>query len=191
MVETAEEMWAVTPEIFQQSKNYLASAFAGALLLFVERNSMLTITLCLYFLCIASVFDVETHKIPNDISFPAILTGLITSIIRNQVDLILLIISVVILLIIGLFGLMGMGDIKLLIAISTFVGPQLMFFVLIYAEIMLVLYSFIVKKTSFAIAINSIKKRYISKNLKGGIPFAPFITASFVCVTINYAERMI
>jgi len=101
----------------------------------------------------AVFFDITQKRIPNFITFPAMLVGLILNIIMNGLNGFLFsfygfIIGLVIFFIPFVFGLMGAGDVKLMAAIGTIKGFKFTFSSILFAAIagMIVTFCYLVYK---------------------------------------------
>lgn len=84
-------------------------------------NLTLTITLCI--LIVASCTDIQYQKVPNIITFPGILIGLICSVYPYPLCLIYKIGWLIIYMVIGSLRIMGMGDLKLCMAVLALRDP--------------------------------------------------------------------
>jgi len=89
-------------------------------------------------LIIASIWDIKTFKIPNALVFSAMVMGLILSFVENGFNgigfsLLSIGIMFVVFLPIWLFRVMGAGDIKLLMSISSFLGWKMTLSISYYA----------------------------------------------------------
>jgi len=71
---------------------------------------------------LATIFDCRTMKIPNAISFPFMGFGLIWNVLFNREDWWVNLIAFVIIFLFGSLRLMGLGDIKMLMAMSLISG---------------------------------------------------------------------
>ena len=87
----------------------------------------------------AAVTDTRTQKIPNIITFPMMLIGLSLTAIFNRGDLIECLLTMIVLFIIGASGIMGLGDIKLLMGIASVCGALFTAVVIGSASIMVLI----------------------------------------------------
>ena len=70
----------------------------------------------------AAVIDIKSKRIPNIITFPAMIIGITLTSIFNTQHLAQCVIMMVALFLFGATGLMGLGDIKLLMAVASTSG---------------------------------------------------------------------
>ena len=85
----------------------------------------------------AAVIDILTHKIPNWVTFPSALLGLLINFQTNGFQGLLssaggLITGFLLLFVLYLLGGMGAGDVKLLCAVGALLGPKLVFYTFIW-----------------------------------------------------------
>jgi prepilin peptidase CpaA len=85
----------------------------------------------------AAIIDIFTHKIPNWVTFPSALLGLLINFQMNGVQGLLssgmgLITGFLLLFVVYLLGGMGAGDVKLLCAVGALLGPKLVFYAFIW-----------------------------------------------------------
>lgn len=90
--------------------------------------------------CIAGLYDLKTNRIPNLITLPLILTGLINNTYSRgytglQESLLGIVILTSILFIPFALGGLGAGDVKLMIAIASLNGVSFGIFTLLYSSI--------------------------------------------------------
>lgn len=107
------------------------------------------------FLIIASYTDMISHKIKNYITFPMMLMGLGLNIYLNGLKGVQLSLGGMIsafglsLLIYMVIRSLGMGDIKLLMGLGSFVGTEDLFFIYLYALVLFLLVQMITDKSFF------------------------------------------
>jgi len=108
------------------------------------------VTIALFsLLTIAALTDVQQHRIPNVLTIPAMLFGLFSHIYLRGMDGMLfsiggLALGIGLLLFFYLFGMMGAGDVKLMGAIGSIVGPEEVFQAFIYTALAGGIYAVIV-----------------------------------------------
>lgn len=140
---------------------------------------ILIYTICLCFLCVSAIIDIETHKVPNEISYLAIIMGLSVNIISSPETLWINFTVMIIFIVLGLINAMGMGDVKLFIAITAFSGIEVLLCTLILSELMFIICKAMTRKSEFIVSVNSIRSLNLKRNLNEGFPFAPFIAMGF------------
>lgn len=135
------------------------------------------IILLLLSLVIASYFDIKNHKIPNKLTLPLIVVSTILFVL-NPLKTALDLLSIPVLFFLGVFGVMGFGDVKLLMSVSLMFGYKFTFQSIVLALISLVIYVLIKDaKCVFDALINL--NRISSKSRR--YAFAPFILVGCVC----------
>lgn len=133
------------------------------------------ITWCtLIFTGSGAVYDIFTHRIPNLITFPAIVFGLILNtyffgFAGSFISLAGTIAGLLLLIIPFALGGMGAGDVKILAAVGALNGPQFVFYTFLYAAIfggVMALVVTLFKGKSFSVIFNI---SWAFKNLKNHI----------------------
>lgn len=140
---------------------------------------ILIYTICLYFLCVSAIIDIETHKVPNEISYLAIIMGFSINYISSPETLWINLAMAIPFIVLGFINAMGMGDVKLFIAIIAFSGIEVLLYTLILSELMFIICKAMTRKSEFIVSVNSIKNLSLNRNLNEGFPFAPFIAVGF------------
>lgn len=151
-------------------------------------------------LIICSIFDAKTFKIPNFIVFPLMIFGIIYSYYNFGVEGLIdstksIVIIFLILLLPWLINVMGAGDIKLFIALSSFIGwYKVLELVLLSMIIISVIYIFIMgikrAKELFVEFFYLIfyKIPLLSEGKKNKIQFSVPILFAFILIQGNFVE---
>ena len=138
-------------------------------------------------LFVASVCDWKYHKIPNWLFCIGLLIGFISPF--SMCSYAEKIISFILLFFVGMLRLMGMGDIKLWTVIAVFIGLKNSLYVLGIAAVLLIFHQLLANgKETMSILIFSLKDILLKKKIEffeqKGYPFAPYIFASYILLTI-------
>lgn len=147
---------------------------------------LIQIAACLAFLLAAAIADGWGRRIPNRITFPFILCGLLFSGLTNAESLILKTIFLIIMFLFGWTGLIGLGDIKLIMGLGTMWDPAWALFTVSLASV-------------FVFAVNAVKYPYIvwlqiqgvfnhiirrkklpDKTEANSVPFAPYLFTAYI-----------
>lgn len=136
-------------------------------------------------LVIAAIWDYFYRKIPNWL----ICLGLIIGWLFSTCSIPERILSLLALFIIGMFGLMGMGDIKLWIVIALFLGFIGSCYLMGLAALLLILHQFIKNwKNTMNILTISLKDFWLTKKIRIfdqiSYAFSPYILISFVILQV-------
>ncbi|WP_270552154.1 MULTISPECIES: prepilin peptidase [Dorea] len=136
-------------------------------------------------LVIAAIWDYFYRKIPNWL----ICLGLIIGWLFSTCSIPERILSLLALFIIGMFGLMGMGDIKLWIVIALFLGFIDSCYLMGLAALLLILHQFIKNwKNTMNILTISLKDFWLTKKIRIfdqiSYAFSPYILISFVILQV-------
>lgn len=136
-------------------------------------------------LVIAAIWDYLYRKIPNWL----ICLGLIIGWLFSTCSIPERILSLLALFIIGMFGLMGMGDIKLWMVIALFLGFIDSCYVMGLAALLLILHQFIKNwKNTMNILTISLKDFWLTKKIRIfdqiSYAFSPYILISFVILQV-------
>lgn len=138
-------------------------------------------------LVIAAIWDYLYRKIPNWL----ICLGLIIGWLFSPCSIPERILSLLALFIIGMFGLMGMGDIKLWMVIALFLGFIDSCYVMGLAALLLILHQFIInRKNTLNILTISFKDFWLTKRIKifdqKSYAFSPYILIGFGILQVIY-----
>lgn len=136
-------------------------------------------------LVIAAIWDYLYQKIPNWF----ICIGLIIGWISSPYSIFERVLSLFILFIIGMFGLMGLGDIKLWMVMAMFLGFIKSCYVIGLAALLLILHQFIKNwKNTMNILTISLKDFWLTKKIRIfdqiSYAFSPYILISFVILQV-------
>ena len=136
-------------------------------------------------LVIAAIWDYFYRKIPNWL----ICLGLIIGWLFSTCSIPERILSLLALFIIGMFGLMGMGDIMLWIVIALFLGFIDSCYLMGLAALLLILHQFIKNwKNTMNILTISLKDFWLTKKIRIfeqiSYAFSPYILISFVILQV-------
>ena len=136
-------------------------------------------------LVIAAIWDYLYQKIPNWL----ICIGLIIGWISSPYSIFERVLSLFILFIIGMFGLMGLGDIKLWMVMAMFLGFIKSCNVIGLAALLLILHQFIKNwKNTMNILTISLKDFWLTKKIRIfdqiSYAFSPYIFISFVILQV-------
>lgn len=104
----------------------------------------------------ASVFDLRQRRIPNALTFPAMAAGIIYWTFLNGLDGFMhgsggMLLGIGTLILFYLMGMMGAGDVKLMGAVGSFLGPQGVFVAFLYSAVVGGLYALLVLARSKAL----------------------------------------
>lgn len=110
----------------------------------------------IFILIAASVFDFRQRRIPNVLTFPAMAAGLIYWSYLHGVDGFMhgtggLLLGIGFMIIFYLMKMMGAGDVKLMGAVGSFLGPKGVFIAFLYSAIIGGLYALLVLARSKAL----------------------------------------
>lgn len=129
----------------------------------------------------AAVFDIRTGKIPNQLTFPAIIAGIIFSCFVSPISAVLIDCGVIIAwFFLGMTNFMGLGDIKLVMALTAWIGWKPTIFSFIFSILCLCVYAAVINPLETGIYVGNWKQRLrlrkIPVNKKSTkYKFAPFM----------------
>lgn len=153
----------------------------------VEIARWIMLAIALLGMVVASIIDIRARKIPNRLTLPMAVIGLVGSIWLFPYSLITKGIVALLFLVLGGLKLMGMGDVKLLIGVSLLTDFGSVCFAVILGGIFFVALQLILhfSKTKMALKIGlfSILAKNLSMAQSGrerGIPFAPYLCVGFI-----------
>ncbi|MCR5479039.1 MAG: A24 family peptidase [Ruminococcus sp.] len=132
-------------------------------------------------LIIAAIFDIKKQRIPNSLTFPAFFVGLILMCITENFQTILInIICVLAIFLFGATGILGLGDIKLLMALTVLYGWSSTLLSFALASVILLIFTSFVNPVETWIYITKffrrIRREKVPFNKKATkYVFAPFL----------------
>lgn len=141
-------------------------------------------------LTLATVWDIRDRRIPNAVTLPAILAGLILTGIFRLNAMPLTVIALVLLFFFGALGLMGQGDIKLIMALTAICGPIVALISAGIAAILIVGVQILLHPSETVSDAKDALGALIKMDFKGinkkgrSVPFAPYALAGFICLTV-------
>jgi len=145
-------------------------------------------------LIVASIFDIKTRRIPNWLNFSAMLVSIGLSLwgvfgdegSAQYLVRFLLFISI---FFFGSLRLMGMGDIKLLMALALLNTPLQLLLAIACGAVMLVGFSLLrngrktIERVRYSLI--TVSERQIPKPVEDElIPFAPYLTAGYILISL-------
>lgn len=141
---------------------------------YIIRVSILTI-----FLIAAAMIDFRTRRIPNALTFPLIIFGVLEAIFFSRDRLFLILISLAVLVLISLLPGIGMGDIKLLMGMAAWTSPVNVLLSLAFASILVVIAKR-AKPSMLNLLIMS--NTPPNKDKTNSVPFAPYLLGAYIII---------
>lgn len=154
--------------------------------------SIICTVLCGLTLVTAAVTDVSNRRIPNLLTLPAIVLGLFLNLFQPTFFHLLLAIAV--LFLVGMLGVLGGGDLKLLMSVTAFMGVMPMLWSVGIASVSILLLELIrypkqtvhAVKTGLGVLIGKGKPKEQGRR----VPFAPYLLFGFtVWLTLSLLIR--
>lgn len=156
-------------------------------------NYIIPFIISIVLLVLASITDIKYKKIPNIITLTGICIGVIfqitTSIILHSYSfLIISLIAIIALFFIGMTGILGLGDIKLLIALTALNGIMPAIMTAGFGSLYVILISLITRTKEatgeLKMGIQTLLfKLPIYRNGRS-VPFAPYMLAGYISAMI-------
>lgn len=136
-------------------------------------------------LIIATINDLINRKISNYITIPAFFVGIVLTLLYDPKGIVLKIFFIALYFFIGMLGIIGLGDIKLLMAITCIYGVENTAYIFFGAVILLFLYCFITRPGETIKMIKNTINVFLYKTKvivysKEKYPFAVFMLSSFL-----------
>ena len=149
----------------------------------------ISILLTFIMMFVAAFWDNSKRIIPNWITLPFIPIGLVLTYITDINNGLVITSVVVALFFLGMTGMFGMGDLKLIMALTALQGYYPALFTIIVASGLLV-----IQKIKFERYVPKMKRIIDKKAAEDGerVPFAPFMLIGFVFYTlVNYGGPVV
>ena len=154
----------------------------------VMEQIMILITIIILFL--AGLFDVKKRIIPNLITFPAIAVGLLLTGIGVSANAALIrSAAILILFFLSMLHFLGMGDIKLLMAVIALQGIKTAIFILVLGSFLNIIVWIIRRRKSvFSIMKHTLFSLLHGQSViafsKNKAPFAPYACVAYITLII-------
>ena len=149
---------------------------------------LLSIPLCLLALAISSLYDLKYRKVPNVVTIPLILCGLLLTCLTELPMLPYKLFYAACLFFFGMTGLLGLGDIKLLIGLGAVWVPEYALLSAALASLFIFLHHIIRRR----IELPSLLKRSglcllhmrptQERSSYNSVPFAPYLLFSYILI---------
>lgn len=137
-------------------------------------------------LAVAAYFDIKSFRIPNKLTFPVMTVGLILSVFLSPAETLRRAAAIILLFFFGMLHLMGMGDLKLCMAITALRGWQEMLYMILGACVSMLLYCVLKnpKKSFYEIKAAFICMFWRMPPIGGGqqYPFSVFLLVGYAAV---------
>ena len=158
----------------------------------MEKNEILyavRTVLTVVLLSLAVYTDVRERKVLNKHTFPAAVAGLVLCAVDSWKTALFRLAVIAVEVFSSIFGLMGMGDLKLLIALTAIWGFHPVLCALLGACAVMICFAFVTKPSEFLTALVNVKNHFLYKTPiptegKTKYPFAVFITAGFILTAV-------
>ena len=153
-------------------------------------TQVIELSAALITLILATVWDIRFRRIPNAVSFPAILFGLILIAVFRLGDMPLTVLALILLFFFGALRLMGQGDIKLVMALTAICGLPAALISTGIAAVLIVSVQFLLYPKETAAdtknAFGALSRMDFKKIDRKGrsVPFAPYILAGYVFLIV-------
>lgn len=140
---------------------------------------------CIAFGCLiaATIFDVKTRRIPNILTFPMILCGLLATIFLRPEMLFMSIIGIIISFFFSFIPGIGMGDIKLIMGLCFYINPIHVMLSLALASVLVFVRYTIKYPWSIGTLIAALYPRAPEEKSAGNsVVFAPYLLISTLVI---------
>lgn len=139
--------------------------------------------LCLIILLVATIWDLEYRRIPNELTAVGVFLGLFWD--WSLYGFFCKLLSLFLIFCIGYFRLMGMGDLKLWMMITSFVGLENSIIILGFAALYLCAYAFLKNTQEARMILKHLFYSFQTRQIplvveQKGYPFAPFLFLSAI-----------
>ncbi len=159
----------------------------------MDWNYIIPFIISITLLILATITDIKYKKIPNIITLMGMCVGVIYQIISSIIlhsynSLIINLISIIALFFIGMTGILGLGDIKLLIALTALNGIMPAVMTAGFGSLYVIVVSLITKTREATEELKTgiqtlLFKLPIYQNGKS-VPFAPYMLAGYISTRI-------
>lgn len=146
----------------------------------------ITIVISLVVAALAAIWDIRTRKIPNFLTFPAMLFGIIYACTMGTEIGLERILLLIVLFMIGASNLFGIGDLKLIMAIGALNGTLCMGITVAFAALLIIIWDAITHWREAWIDIKAGCRFIFTLNFdksygtQRSVKFAPYIFAGLI-----------
>ena len=141
---------------------------------------------CLFFLLAAAIADGRSRRIPNGITFPFILCGLLFSGLTDAGSLISKAVFLIIIFLFGWTGLIGLGDIKLIMGLGAMWDPVWALLSVALASLLIFAANTVKYPHIVWLQIQGVfqhvtrRKKLPDKTEANSVPFAPYLFTAYI-----------
>lgn len=155
-----------------------------------ELTTIQIVRVCIALVCliIASINDLKTRRVPNALTFPMIIFGLLLNVCCSPDRLIVSFVLFVICFVFAVMPGVGMGDVKLLMGMGMFLSATNVMLELALASILVLVVQFIKYPHLTVLTVITRRLRPVSKaeaaskDISNSIPFAPYLLAAAIII---------
>ena len=134
-------------------------------------------------LAVAAVWDVRHRTVPNWITFPLILCGLFYTCLSDPYTIPCKLLFALCLFLFGTTGLIGLGDIKLVIGLGIIWVPELALCSAAAASLFIFLIHFVRRRISLRTCVTAILFPLKQEKTTGNsVPFAPYLLFAYILI---------
>ena len=164
--------------------------------MFSISSEIITVTLTLAILPVCAVTDAISYRSPNALTFPAMLLGLCASLATAPTEAVFRLFLAVVLFYLGRLRIMGMGDLKLWMAVLFLRGGYESSLMMLFAVAFMFLYCLMTDGNSAFSFLKHIAslftgKAYVKKGPSKEYPFAVFMAAGYPLALLLNTGRII
>lgn len=150
---------------------------------------LVTTILCMCLTFSAAYTDMRYRKVPNILTFPAMIAGLLLCVLFRRQDLGSRVAMVIFFFFFGMLRWMGLGDIKLIMGMICLKGANIGLFSLLAGELFLLIYCLLTNREAMVATLQDtwnalLYKTKILKHSDREYPAAVFIALGFCAVMV-------
>lgn len=154
----------------------------------MTHDQIISVAACLLALSVSSVYDMKYRRVPNTVTFPMMLAGLLLTCVMELHLLPYKLLYASCLFFFGMTGLLGLGDIKLLIGLGTVWKPEYALFCAALASLFIFLHHILRRRTELGslfqkscLCLLHLRPTQ-ERNSDNSAPFAPYLFLAYILI---------